>query len=181
MNKHKNDGNDTDDVDYLLNYKGEFYNSQIEKYQDLVTGAHFRYTDLCKRLESLKKTISRNKKFKTINYPIQPVRVEKVKIATGKPKVVFLNMKNKTQDTQLKAKMSLIKTVISQRPKTKKNDKQHFDFGNCKMGGNSTQMKRRVKNNKQIAMRKSVSPDLNIFSKPRTTRVTAYLSLVNQK
>ena len=38
-----------DDIDFQ-DYKGLFYNAQTDKYIDSATGAHFKYTDLCDKL-----------------------------------------------------------------------------------------------------------------------------------
>lgn len=40
----------------LNNYKGIYYNTDNEKYTCPVTGAHFRFQDLCSRLEPIRKT-----------------------------------------------------------------------------------------------------------------------------
>ena len=44
---------DVDNVDFT-NFKGIYYGDKTEKYQDPVTGCHFEYYDLCKRLAQLK-------------------------------------------------------------------------------------------------------------------------------
>ena len=44
--------NTNNNVD-LANYKGIYYNDQNQKYQDEVTGAHFNYHDMCRRLNEL--------------------------------------------------------------------------------------------------------------------------------
>lgn len=44
---------DLDNIDFN-NYKGIFYDDSHEKYQDEVTGAHFEYFDMCRRLKKLK-------------------------------------------------------------------------------------------------------------------------------
>ena len=46
---------DIDDGD-LENYKGIYFDDKTEKYQDPVTGCHFKYFDLCQRLIKLKAT-----------------------------------------------------------------------------------------------------------------------------
>ena len=47
---------DLDCVDFN-NYKGMFYDNNQEKYQDEITGAHFEYSDMCRRLRKLKSKI----------------------------------------------------------------------------------------------------------------------------
>ena len=42
-----------DDLDFD-NFKGIYYGDKHEKYQDPVTGCHFQYNDLCKRLTKLR-------------------------------------------------------------------------------------------------------------------------------
>ncbi len=37
----------------LSDYKGIYYGDQTQKYQDPVTGAHFEFRDMCRRLEKL--------------------------------------------------------------------------------------------------------------------------------
>jgi len=37
----------------LNNYKGEYYDNQREKYQDPVTGAHFRYREVYNKLKAI--------------------------------------------------------------------------------------------------------------------------------
>lgn len=49
----KDHDSDIDDIDYQ-NFKGIYYGDDNKKYQDPVTGAHFEYYDLCKRLSRLK-------------------------------------------------------------------------------------------------------------------------------
>jgi len=39
----------------LGNYKGIYFEDKTEKYQDPVTGCHFKYLDLCQRMLKLKK------------------------------------------------------------------------------------------------------------------------------
>jgi len=39
----------------LINYKGIYFGDDNAKFQDEVTGAHFRYYDICQRLEVAKK------------------------------------------------------------------------------------------------------------------------------
>ncbi len=48
------ESNETED-NHLANYKGEFCQDQDTKYQDPVTGAHFRYEDMCRRLLHLQR------------------------------------------------------------------------------------------------------------------------------
>lgn len=44
------------------NYKGIFHDDkQEEHYQDKVTGAHFDYYDMCRRLKNLQRTLSSKK------------------------------------------------------------------------------------------------------------------------
>ena len=54
MKSKKENCNEVD----LLNYKGEYYDNPSEKYQDPITGAHFRYKDVYQRLLYLIKTQS---------------------------------------------------------------------------------------------------------------------------
>lgn len=49
-------GEDLDQIDFE-NYKGIFYEEPAEKYQDEVTGAHFEYFDMCRRLKRLQKEL----------------------------------------------------------------------------------------------------------------------------
>jgi hypothetical protein len=42
-----------DDLDFD-NFKGIYFGDKHEKYQDPVTGCHFMYADLCKRLTKLR-------------------------------------------------------------------------------------------------------------------------------
>ena len=49
----KAEDSDIDDVDFD-DFKGIYYGDKTEKYQDPVTGCHFRYSDLCERLIRLK-------------------------------------------------------------------------------------------------------------------------------
>jgi sugar lactone lactonase YvrE len=44
---------DVDDFDFD-NFKGIYFGDKHEKYQDPVTGCHFRYDDLCARMRKLK-------------------------------------------------------------------------------------------------------------------------------
>ncbi len=59
--REKTDGVDYDeDLDQIdfNNYKGMFYNDDPgQKYQDEVTGAHFEYHDMCRRLKRLQKEV----------------------------------------------------------------------------------------------------------------------------
>eukprot|EP00826_Nyctotherus_ovalis_P006638 TRINITY_DN11590_c0_g1_i1.p2 TRINITY_DN11590_c0_g1~~TRINITY_DN11590_c0_g1_i1.p2 ORF type:complete len:170 (+),score=28.97 TRINITY_DN11590_c0_g1_i1:136-645(+) len=50
---------DLDCIDFQ-NYKGVFFNDEPGfKYQDEITGAHFEYRDMCRRLEHLKGMLQR--------------------------------------------------------------------------------------------------------------------------
>ena len=44
---------DVDNLDFN-NFKGIYFGDKTEKFQDPVTGCHFEYYDLCKRLSNLK-------------------------------------------------------------------------------------------------------------------------------
>ena len=44
---------DVDDINFE-NFKGIHFGDKTEKYQDPVTGCHFRYQDLCQRLVKMK-------------------------------------------------------------------------------------------------------------------------------
>lgn len=44
---------DVDNLDFN-NFKGIYYGDKTEKYLDPVTGCHFEYYDICKRLAALK-------------------------------------------------------------------------------------------------------------------------------
>ena len=44
---------DVDDVDFD-NFKGIYFGEKTEKYQDPETGCHFRYEDLCQRMNKLR-------------------------------------------------------------------------------------------------------------------------------
>ena len=56
MNKNQSDLDVDSDVDDLNfeNFKGIHFGDKVEKYQDPVTGCHFRYSDLCQRLVKMK-------------------------------------------------------------------------------------------------------------------------------
>ena len=38
----------------MVNFKGIYYGEDNEKYTDEKTGAHFRYKDLCRRIDGAK-------------------------------------------------------------------------------------------------------------------------------
>lgn len=61
--EQQNEPNYAEDLDCIdfQNYKGMFYNDDSgTKYQDEVTGAHFEYRDMCKRLNKLMKSLPDN-------------------------------------------------------------------------------------------------------------------------
>lgn len=53
MKQDEDMNSDIDDVDFA-NFKGMYYNDKTEKYTDPQTGCHFKYDDLCRRMEALK-------------------------------------------------------------------------------------------------------------------------------
>ncbi len=54
-NLPRDNDSDIDASNDLANYKGIYFGDKTEKYQDPVTGCHFRYEDLCQRMIKLKK------------------------------------------------------------------------------------------------------------------------------
>ena len=50
----KDSDSDVDPEATMGNYKGIYFGEQQEKYQDPITGCHFRYLDLCQRMLRLK-------------------------------------------------------------------------------------------------------------------------------
>ena len=55
------DDSDLDENIDLLNYKGEFFNSKREKYQDPITGAHFRYEEVYRILKLMQNKESKSR------------------------------------------------------------------------------------------------------------------------
>ena len=51
--KSYNDDLSSSNRSNLKNYKGEFYNKKHDRYQDPITGAHFKYEDVMSKLYSL--------------------------------------------------------------------------------------------------------------------------------
>lgn len=70
--KYKEDycdeSSDQDDGIDLLNYKGELYGVEQEKYQDPITGAHFKYSDVYNRLKKLAGKEPKNTKTLTCRF-----------------------------------------------------------------------------------------------------------------
>ena len=105
MNKGKDTAADGDgpdsDVDNLDfdNFKGIYFGDKTEKYQDPVTGCHFEYYDLCKRMLTLKqkrKILDKRLGLKTSSMLLSPARVEKEqqpksKLITEDKKVAMSN------------------------------------------------------------------------------------------
>ena len=84
--------NPDNDYEDLINYKGEFYGKETEKYQDPITGAHFRYEEVFKKLKCIKEELE------ITNYnsmdlqatPLQVVRSNKLKITKNRNQHKFL-------------------------------------------------------------------------------------------
>ena len=53
MNLQKTQGIKSSDIDFE-NFKGIHYTDNMEKYQDPITGCHFEYHDIYRRLKTLK-------------------------------------------------------------------------------------------------------------------------------
>ena len=54
-NVHIDDFSDIDNDVTIEDYKGFYFKDRDESYQDPITGCHFQYEDLYKRLRRLKK------------------------------------------------------------------------------------------------------------------------------
>eukprot|EP00826_Nyctotherus_ovalis_P053378 TRINITY_DN6928_c0_g2_i2.p2 TRINITY_DN6928_c0_g2~~TRINITY_DN6928_c0_g2_i2.p2 ORF type:complete len:152 (-),score=27.94 TRINITY_DN6928_c0_g2_i2:441-896(-) len=62
----------------LNNYKGEHYDSDNEKHQDPVTGAHFRYKEVCDKLRAIQKEMGHSN-VESLNQPPKSNCFSKIK------------------------------------------------------------------------------------------------------
>src|SRR5690606_24712617 len=93
-NKQKND---------LLNYKGEYYNDDNEtKYYE--GGAHFKYRDLCNRLEAVIRTLSPSRRSKFIFEEQKPHKIQHESLSTIKKKSTEFNTLNFDENVNKKVK-----------------------------------------------------------------------------
>jgi len=79
----------------LENYRGMFYNEEPgQRYQDELTGAHFQYEDMCRRLKVLKSQIMKKESKGSLNYKTLLVQEQK------KTKTIFKALPYNFQDSR---------------------------------------------------------------------------------
>lgn len=93
-NKGNDEPNYNEDLDCIdfQNYKGMFYDDDPGlKYQDEITGAHFEYKDMCRRLEKLKRfmqndsnTVKENDSASTLSKYVSEIGKHRQKSAIDK-------------------------------------------------------------------------------------------------
>jgi len=106
------------EIEDILNYKGEYYENEAKKYQDPITGAHFQYEDLCRRLNAIKSCNDKNL--------IQAIKITNFKEC------------KKYSNTFVEAKVNLHNALKNLKEKMKKNkkSKRDNDLGNHRANSN---------------------------------------------
>lgn len=129
-NDKDNQPNYTDDLDCIdfQNYKGMFFNDDPGlKYQDEITGAHFEYKDMCKRLEYIKRTLQKehakeNDSIAALNEFVNAMRNQRQKSAINKEPFKLIPQVQVTRNVDTRPAHLYSTTVGDLKKKNLKND-----------------------------------------------------------
>jgi len=138
----------------LQNYKGMFYNEDTDlKYQDQITGAHFEYKDMCRRLNKLKSILPVDiiKESKVITTLKESDNIRKKKNSIGKDLVKLIPKVQETRNHDHRP-VHLYSNTISEIPgKSSKRESHKLNIQrNHSIGHKQPNINVLVKENMQI-------------------------------